>query len=101
MGYQHCSIVMQDQGHWHMLDPLSNGTHITVLGDARPDDIVCTFKADGYDAIAVQRHAPIRKEMPWAPYTCVEVVKRALGIHNRWVITPWQLRQSLSRLEDY
>lgn len=97
VGYQHCSVITQDRGLWHMMDPLSNGTHISVLGEARPTEIICAFKDDGYDAIAVQRLAPICKEMPWAPYTCVEAVKRVLGVQDRWILTPWQLRQSLSR----
>ena len=96
-GYQHCSVITQDYGLWHMMDPLSNGTHITVLGEARPEEIVQSFRDDGYDAIAVQRASPKYKEMPWSPYTCVEAVKRVLGMHNRWVVTPWQLRQSFSR----
>jgi len=100
-GYQHCSILTQDQGIWHMMDPLSNGTHITMLGEVRPDEIVTTFKAEGYDTVAVQRLAPVRKEMPWAPFTCVEAVKRVLGIHARWVLTPWQLRQYLARFSCY
>jgi len=53
--YQHCSVITQDHGLWHMMDPVSNGTHITMLGEARPDVIVRTFKEDGYDALAVQR----------------------------------------------
>ncbi len=100
-GYQHCSILTQDQGQWHMMDPLSNGTHITMLGEARPDEIVRTFKADGYDAVTVQRLAPVCKGMPLAPFTCVEAVKRVLGIHDRWVLTPWQLRRHLMRLSRF
>lgn len=96
-GYQHCSVITQDKGNWHLMDPLSNGTHITELGEAAPSEILALFSNDGYDAIAVQRRPPLPKEMPWALYTCVEAVKRVLGLHNRWIVTPWQLRQFLSQ----
>jgi hypothetical protein len=36
------------------------------------------------------RPAP-RRPAPLRPYTCVEAVKRILGLHAPWVITPWQL----------
>jgi hypothetical protein len=31
------------------------------------------------------RLAPVR------PFTCVEAVKRLIGIHAPWTLTPWQL----------
>ena len=96
-GYRHCMIAMQDGGEWLLLDPLSNGLQITRLGEALPYEIIDTFRDNGLDAIATQRRAPLRRELPWAPFTCVEAVKRALGLSARWVVTPWQLRRTLSR----
>jgi hypothetical protein len=100
-GYQHCSVITQDRGLWHMMDPLLNGTHIRVLGEAGSTKVIRVFKDDGYEAIADQRLAPICKEMPLAPYICVEAVKRVPGIQDRWLLTTWQLRQSLSRFYGY
>ncbi len=94
-GYQHCMIATQDVGQWHLMDPLSNGLAVVALGPANVEDIVGSFQAQGFDAVPVQRRAPIAREMPIAPFTCVEAVKRALGLHARWVVTPWQLRQHL------
>lgn len=99
-GYRHCMIAMQDGGEWILLDPLSNGLQITRLGEARPDEIIAAFRENGLDAVAAQRRAPLRRELPWAPFTCVEAVKRALGMDARWVMTPWQLHQTISRCGD-
>jgi hypothetical protein len=59
--YQHCSVITQDRGLWHMMDPLLNGTHIRVLGEAGSTKVIRVFKDDGYDAIADQSLAPICK----------------------------------------
>jgi len=44
-----------------MMDPLLNGTHIRVLGEAGSTKVIRVFKDDGYDAIADQSLAPICK----------------------------------------
>lgn len=94
-GYQHCMVAVQSGGVWQLLDPLSNAFYMTELGIARPDEIISSFAEQGFDAVAAQRLAPVTAEMPFAPFTCVEVVKRVLGIRNRWIMTPWQLRRAL------
>ncbi|WNK00075.1 hypothetical protein L2D14_01285 [Thalassospiraceae bacterium LMO-JJ14] len=96
-GYQHCLVATQGGGQWHLLDPLSNGTEITLLGELTPSELIASFNSKGLDAIAVQRMAPVLREMPIAPYTCVEAVKRTLGIRARHILTPWQLRCYLGR----
>ncbi len=94
-GYQHCLIAVQDGGQWHLLDPLSNGLVLRALGPATVPEILAAFRADGYDAVPVQRRAPEARELPLAPFTCVEAVKRVLGLRARWVWTPWQLRRAI------
>lgn len=100
-GYRHCLVAVQGAGQWHLLDPLSNGLELTVLGELRVDEIISGFGRDGYEAIAVQRQAPVMRELPLAPFTCVEVVKRVLGIRARHILTPWQLRRYLQRNITY
>lgn len=95
-GYQHCLVAVQAGGQWHLLDPLSNGTEFTLLGEATPREIIAAFRARGLDAVAAQRRPPVMSEMPISAYTCVEVVKRVLGIRARCVQTPWQLRCHLA-----
>lgn len=97
-GYQHCFVATQDGGQWHLMEPLSNGTYVSLLGYTHPAEIIDAFQQDGYDAIAVQRQAPVPRIMQLAPFTCVEAVKRVLGLHARWVLTPWQLRRYIGKL---
>lgn len=95
-GYQHCMVAIQSGGVWQLIDPLSNAFYMTELGVARPDEIISSFVDQEFDAVATQRQAPVAAEMPFGPFTCVEVVKRVLGLRNRWVLTPWQLRCALN-----
>ena len=97
-GYQHCFVATQDSGQWHLMDPLSNGTQISLLGPTGVDEIIAAFRHDGYDALAVQRRAPVQSIMPLSPFTCVEAVKRVLGVRQRWIMTPWQLRKYLGKM---
>jgi len=89
-------IAVQSGAAWQLIDPLSNAFYVTELGVAHPDEIISSFVDQGFDAMPVQRRAPIAVEMPLGFFTCVEVVKRVLGIRNRWIMTPWQLRCVLS-----
>ena len=99
--YQHCSVITQDRGLWHMMDPLLNGTHIRVLGETGQLKLYVYLKM--MDMMQSQIRALLRsaREMPWALYICVEAVKRVPGIQDRCLLTPWQLRQSLSRFYGY
>ena len=94
-GYQHCMIAVQSGPSWQLIDPLSNAFCLTELGIAHPEEIISSFVEQGFDAVFTQRRAPIAAEMPLGLFTCVEVVKRVLGLRNRWIMTPWQLRKML------
>lgn len=94
-GYQHCMIAIQSGAAWQLIDPLSNAFYVTELGIVHPDDIISSFVDQGFDAVPTQRSAPVAMEMPLGLFTCVEVVKRILGLRNRWIMTPWQLRRAL------
>jgi len=39
----------------------------------------------------------INKQAPWMPFSCVEAVKRVLGIHKSFILTPWQLYRFLRK----
>ena len=95
--YRHCMVAIQDQSVWQLLDPLSNRLEVTHLGELRVDEVLYAFTQAGYEALCVQRRPPYMRELPWAPFTCVEAVKRVLGLNARWVITPWQLRRYLAQ----
>ncbi|MEZ5814978.1 MAG: hypothetical protein R3E13_09740 [Alphaproteobacteria bacterium] len=97
-GFRHCAVLMNDGRRWVTVDPLSNYTEIAIH-DLPPEfDLPLWMKTNGYTVIK----APLRRETrpaPFAVYSCVESVKRVLGIHKRLIFTPWQLYRYLREIQ--
>jgi len=93
-------VLIQTEGPWLFVNPLSNMTEIAAFDYLSEQDIRAHFSGERYRVVGwrTQRTSP-QRSAPWAPYTCVEVVKRLLGIHDRWVMTPWSLYRYLAKTE--
>lgn len=95
-GFRHCLALLNDGRHWLVVDPLAPFTDVAVL-DLPPDhDLPGWYRELGLTVVA----APVRRGLtpaPWGPFTCVEAVKRLLGLHAPLVLTPWQLHRHLTR----
>lgn len=92
-GFRHCFAVFHDGRAWVSLDPLANHTVVRVH-----HDLPTGFNLTGWlrrEADCRVVPAPLnhsrKTPAPLAPFTCVEAVKRALGLHEGGIITPWQL----------
>jgi len=97
-GFRHCFAVIGDHGRWIIYDPLCHRTEITVLEDIPLWRIVAWYCRLGYLVVPwTMRHTP-RRCPPWRLYTCVEAVKRALGIDAPMAITPWNLWMFLKNI---
>ena len=94
-GFRHCFALVRSSGRWVLIDPLSHWTDVAALAEAADGasaaDMVRTLEARGLAAVACAIAEPARRGSPLAPYTCVEAVKRVLGIRAPLVLTPWQL----------
>jgi hypothetical protein len=98
-GYRHCFVAVRSGTSWVICDPLSHRTDLTVVGDFSTRQLADWYRSPGL--MVVQTHvlpAPLRPA-PIRPYTCVEAVKRVLGMHAPWILTPWQLYRQLYRSE--
>lgn len=97
-GFRHCLVALAQPGHgWVLLDPLAHATRVAWLPGRR--DPMAWFLAHGLLPVPVRPQPPAPRAAPWAPFTCVEAVKRALGLRARFVLTPWQLFRHLTREE--
>jgi hypothetical protein len=54
------------------------------------------FAEKNYQVVATKTKA-IKILAPLSLYTCVEGVKRILGVHNFWIFTPYQLYKYLTK----
>jgi hypothetical protein len=96
-GFRHCFVVFHDGRRWLHLDPLANYTDLAVH-DLPPDfDLTAWLRREaGCRVVPAPIDRSRKTPAPLAPFTCVEAVKRALGLHDRWIFTPWQLYRRLT-----
>jgi len=98
-GFRHCFVLIESGGQWIAYNPMSNGCEFAVWAGLGEDAVCRSLNASGYTAIGVNVR-PLRSgAYPWRPYTCVEVVMRALNLRTAWVFTPWQLYRFLQKEE--
>ena len=90
-GFRHCFVVIEAQCGWIVLDPLSNIMTANSLAAISSSELRGWYESHGYRSLNVSIRPPRMKPAPWALFTCVEAVKRVLGIYSRRVHTPLQL----------
>ena len=94
-GFRHCAVLVEVEGGWVLCDALSNKTVIKHIFIGYSWEIVGRLGAAGLHAIEVRMQTPPARMAPILPFTCVEAVKRILGIHAWSIVTPWQLYRHL------
>ena len=99
-GFRHCFVILNDGHHWLSFDPMLNHIDLQVHGH-----VPATFDLPGWlrgrGLLVVE--SPVdhsrRRPLPLALFTCVEAVKRVLGLHRFFILTPWQLYRHLQKKE--
>jgi hypothetical protein len=94
-GFRHCMVVFHDGKHWLCIDPLSHMMDMRVI-DGERYDMPKIMAAQGHTVLKTQCRAP-QKIAPPDILSCVSIVKRILGIHSFFILTPWQLYKHLKR----
>lgn len=108
-GYRHCFALVESRSAdaagdgiaaWVLYNPLSNGTQLAMWPHLDEESIRAWLSQQGY--VVLETHAqPISARVfGWRPYTCVEAVKRVLGLHAPTVFTPWQLYRHIKKIEN-
>lgn len=95
-GFRHCFVIINDGRNWVSLDPMANRFEVTVHDQPAGFDFPQWLRSCGLTVIESQAHNRNRAA-PLMPLTCVEAVKRVLGIHDRLILTPWQLYRHLEK----
>ena len=93
-GFRHCFAVVETEsqsGTWMLYNPLSNGTQLALWPHANEKTIRAWLCQHGYCVIETHTQPISTRTYGWRPYTCVEAMKRVLGLHAPAVFTPWQL----------
>lgn len=96
-GFRHCYVLINDGERWTSVDPLSHVTEISVHHHVSTDfDLPSWLAARGNRVVRAPLRRDLTKPAPFMLFTCVEAVKRILGIHRRGIVTPWQLYRHLT-----
>jgi len=96
-GFRHCYVLINDGERWTSVDPLSHVTEISVHHHVPNDfDLPAWLASRGNRVVRAPLNRDVTKPAPFMLFTCVEAVKRVLGIHRRGIMTPWQLYRHLT-----
>lgn len=87
-GFCHCALLLGNGREWILIDPLIHMTDVIVLKNT---PIRRVLKENGYRLVRTTPCIPPISGVRFRPLTCVEVVKRFLGINQPKIWTPYQL----------
>lgn len=96
-GFKHCFVLLRDGKRWISVDPMLNRMEVLLQHVPSDFDMPDWLKERGNIIVPAAIDRSKTKPAPWRPFTCVEAVKRVLGIHNGWIFTPWQLYRYLKK----
>lgn len=99
-GFRHCLVVLESTETLVVLDPLLQGVEVRLLPARGLGELVARLKADGATVLACRPGRPPPRLAPVRPFTCVELVKRTLGMRAPWVLTPWQLHNRIQSCQQ-
>lgn len=95
-GFRHCFVAVAATEGWIICDPRSPCTDLAFVTGFDQTQVATWYRDLGLCVVETcTLQAPLRPA-PIRPFTCVEAVKRVLGVHAPWVLTPWQLYRLLT-----
>ena len=94
-GFRHCFVVVFQGNSAIVCDPLSNRMILGAVQPASPAIVAQWYRERGFTVVAAEVSEVPRRGALLRPFTCVETVKRVLGISAPFVLTPWQLYRHL------
>ncbi len=96
-GFRHCFVAIRSQDRWVVIDPMLHFWEVTIPDISIQFDLARWFTDQGLTVVETEIKSPDRRCYPPFFLSCVEVVKRILGIHHPFVVTPAQLYRYLQK----
>ncbi len=94
-GFRHCAVVVRLGSEWVMIDSLSHSICVGKFGAESMSRLAWRYRKAGHIVIETIVGEGKARIAPPLPFTCVEAVKRVLGIQSWLVLTPYQLHRHL------
>ena len=96
-GFRHCYAIINDGTKWVTFDPLAHKSEVAVHHQLPSEfDLPEWLKARGLRVLKVGVPTFKEKPMPPALFTCVEAMKRLIGVRKMRIFTPYQLYKELA-----
>lgn len=90
-GFRHCFALLRRGEAWLVCDPLKARIALELLRPPPELDLGAWYARQGHHVLRGYSAGPSQRTPLLRPLTCVEVVKRLLGLHAPFVLTPRQL----------
>lgn len=101
-GFRHCYVILHDGRQWFSLDPMLHRMEVKIYAHVPGDfDLPGWLRGRGQVVVEAPLDTAPHRPAPLALLTCVEAVKRVLGLHRAFIFTPWQLYHYLAKKETY
>ena len=96
-GFRHCFVLVSGlrAGEWICLDPQSHRVKCESWCYSPIFDPAAYYRGIGHHCIWAHYPQIVTRKVRFGPMSCVELVKRLLGISAFWIVTPWQLYRYL------
>jgi len=99
-GFRHCFVLINDGEGWLSLDPMLHHMDMKAHREVSNDfDLPEWLRGRGLTVIPAKLNRLKQVPAPVELMTCVSIIKRILGIHNIFIITPYQLYKYLNKQE--
>lgn len=98
-GFRHCFAALDDGRAWIVVDARGDGLRITA-DTAAGFDLAGHYRALGCTVIETDMIPARRRYVVPFAFTCVEAVKRLLGLRAWWIWTPYQLYRHLENAKE-
>ncbi len=96
-GFRHCFCLVRRPCGWVVCDPLKSRLTLEVVALYDETELLQHYRRLGMTALVGNAVGSTRRDGLIRPLTCVEVVKRILGLRAPGVWTPYQLYRALCR----
>ena len=94
-GFRHCFCLLRQPQGWLLLDSRTRTLDIRQIPPCGADSLVRAFVELGAHVVGLAAGAPSSRRMPPQPFSCVELVKRAIGCAHPAILSPFQLYRHL------
>ncbi|MGD9637844.1 MAG: hypothetical protein AB7U85_02140 [Alphaproteobacteria bacterium] len=94
-GFRHCFITLGNGDLWLTIDAMLHKTDVIIQPVCGDFDMASWYLEQGFTVMATSLKDVPLVSAPLGFFTCVEAVKRVLGIHNFRIVTPYKLYKFL------